>query len=109
MVHYIRPEILGLVLGAFAAALVSREFRTPRRFQRTYPVCSRLRCHDRDAGFPGLSPACYSLRLAGGDLNALVGIAGLVEWPWNSLFAEGFSWQSLASQNRQTVMFLSES
>ncbi|HPZ43122.1 MAG TPA: YedE family putative selenium transporter [Bacillota bacterium] len=77
VVQYIRPEILGLVLGAFAAALVSREFRTLggssalTRFVLGFVAMIGMLV------FLGC-PLRAILRLAGGDLNALVGIAGLV-------------------------------
>ena len=77
VVQYIRPEILGLVLGAFAAALVSREFRTLggssalTRFVLGFVAMIGMLV------FLGC-PLRAILRLAGGDLNALVGIDGLV-------------------------------
>ena len=75
--QYLRPEIFGLVVGATAAALVSREFR-PRggssplvRFVLGFFIAIGslifLAC-----------PWRTLLRLGGGDLSALFGIAGLV-------------------------------
>ncbi|MFA7468046.1 MAG: YedE family putative selenium transporter [Desulfotomaculaceae bacterium] len=76
-VQYIRPEIPGLVLGAFIASLASREFRAvggSSTFTRFI------------LGFVGMigmlvflgCPLRAVLRLAGGDLNAAVGLVGLV-------------------------------
>lgn len=76
-VQYLRPEIPGLVLGAFAAALVSHEF-APRggsspitRFVLGFFVM--IGC----LMFLGC-PFRMILRLAGGDGNALLGLAGFV-------------------------------
>ena len=76
-VQYFRPEIAGLVLGAFIAAVAGKEFAAKGV---SAPV-SRLML-----GFFGMIGALVFLgcpwraflRLAGGDLNALVGITGLV-------------------------------
>ena len=76
-VQYIRPEILGLVLGSFLMALLRKEF-APRggsspltRFVLGFFVmigCLMfLAC-----------PIRMILRMAGGDLNALFGLLGLV-------------------------------
>lgn len=71
-VQYLRPEILGLVLGAFAAALAAREFRvtggagTLTRFVLGILVMIGFLV------FLGC-PLRTTLRLAAGDLNALVG------------------------------------
>lgn len=75
-VQYIRPEIIGFVLGSLIAALLFREFR-PRagsapivRFLLgTFAMIGAL-------AFLGC-PWRALLRLAGGDLNAIVGLAGL--------------------------------
>ncbi len=76
-VQYLRPEIPALVLGAFSASLVSREFRprggsSPliRFFLGAFLVIGAL-------VFLGCSTRLV-LRLAGGDLNALVGLGGLI-------------------------------
>lgn len=74
-VQYIRPEIIGLVLGAFATALIRKEFK-PRggsspitRFVLGFFVM--IGC----LMFLGC-PFRMILRLAGGDLNALIGLVG---------------------------------
>lgn len=76
-VAYLRPEILGLVLGALGSAFVGREFRprggssTPLRFVLgfVFMVASLI--------FLGCTVRAW-LRLGGGDMNALFGIAGIV-------------------------------
>lgn len=76
VVQYLRPEIMGLSLGAFLSSLFTKEFR-PRggsspllRFVLgvTFMVGALI--------FLGC-PVRAFLRLAGGDWNALYGIAGL--------------------------------
>jgi hypothetical protein len=76
-VQYIRPEIIGFVLGAFIAALVFREFR-PRT--GSAPLVRFLLGMFAAFGalvFLGCPWRAY-LRLAGGDWNAVFGILGLV-------------------------------
>lgn len=76
-VAYLRPEILGLVLGALAAAIVSGEFRprggaafVPRFVLGFVFMLAAL-------VFLGCTVRVW-LRIGGGDLNAVVGAAGLV-------------------------------
>lgn len=76
-VQYIRPEIIALVLGATLAALLSGEFR-PRG--GSSPIIRFLLGAFAMIGalaFLGC-PWRALLRLAGGDLNAVLGLAGLV-------------------------------
>jgi len=77
VVQYIRPEIIGFVLGATIAALVFREFRARggsapivRFILGAFAMIGAL-------AFLGC-PWRALLRLAGGDLNAILGLAGLV-------------------------------
>ena len=77
VVQYIRPEILGIVLGAFIIALMKKEFK-PKvgsspfiRFILAFFVMIGALM------FLGC-PTRMLLRLAGGDLNALVGLGGFV-------------------------------
>lgn len=77
VVQYIRPEIIGLVLGALAAALVFREFK-PRT--GSAPLVRFLLGMFAMFGalvFLGCPWRAY-LRLAGGDWNAIFGILGLI-------------------------------
>jgi hypothetical protein len=76
-VQYIRPEIVGLVLGSLIAALVFREFR-PRT--GSAPLLRFLLGMFAMIGalvFLGCPWRAY-LRLAGGDWNAILGIVGLI-------------------------------
>jgi YedE family putative selenium metabolism protein len=74
-VQYIRPEIIGLVLGSFGVALVKKEFSAKggsapvTRFMLGFFVM--VGC----LMFLGC-PFRMILRLAGGDLNALLGLLG---------------------------------
>lgn len=76
-VQYIRPEIIGLVLGSFAIALAKKEFSAKggsspiTRFMLGFFVM--IGC----LMFLGC-PFRMILRMAGGDLNALFGLAGFV-------------------------------
>ncbi len=77
VVQYIRPEIPGFVLGSLLAALIFREFR-PRG--GSAPIIRFLLGMFAMIGalvFLGC-PWRALLRLAGGDLNALLALAGLV-------------------------------
>ncbi|MDR2501503.1 MAG: YedE-related selenium metabolism membrane protein [Treponema sp.] len=74
-VQYIRPEILGFILGAFLLSLARREFKPSggsspllRFFISLFVMIGAL-------VFLGC-PLRMILRLAGGDLNALGGLAG---------------------------------
>jgi len=64
-VQYVRPEIIGLVLGAFIMALAGKEF-----VLGAFVMIGAL-------VFLGC-PLRMVLRMGGGDLNALVGLAGFV-------------------------------
>lgn len=76
-VQYIRPEIIGIVLGAFGTALVKKQFGSKggsapmTRF--ILAICVMVGC----LMFLGC-PFRMILRMAGGDLNALVGLVGFV-------------------------------
>jgi YedE family putative selenium metabolism protein len=77
IVQYIRPEIIGFVLGALGAALAFKEFK-PRT--GSAPLVRFLLGMFAVFGalvFLGCPWRAY-LRLAGGDWNAIFGILGLV-------------------------------
>ena len=76
-VQYVRPEIIGLVLGAFIMSVASKEFKARtgsspavRFVLGAFVVIGAL-------AFLGC-PLRMVLRLGGGDLNALVGLAGFI-------------------------------
>lgn len=77
VVQYIRPEIVGFVLGSLVAALIFREFK-PRT--GSAPLVRFLL--GMFAAFGGLvflgCPWRAYLRLGGGDWNAVFGILGLI-------------------------------
>ena len=77
VVQYLRPEIMGLVLGAFVAALFAGEYKPRggsapliRFFLGVFAMIGTL-------VFLGC-PWRTLLRLAGGDGNAILGISGLI-------------------------------
>lgn len=81
VVQYMRPEIIGFVLGALIAAYAFKEFKprigsTPivRFFLGVFAMIGAL-------VFLGC-PWRALLRLAGGDLNAVLGLLGLVFGIW---------------------------
>lgn len=81
VVQYVRPEIIGFVLGSLAAALCFREFRprggsapVVRFFLGMFAMIGAL-------VFLGC-PWRALLRLAGGDLNAILGLLGLGAGIW---------------------------
>lgn len=76
-VQYIRPEIIGLVLGSFIAAMMSKEFRPKGG---SAPLTRFILGFFAMIGclmFLGC-PFRMVLRLAGGDLNAVFGLVGFV-------------------------------
>ena len=77
VVQYLRPEIMGFVLGAFVSAFAFREFRSRggsapmlRFFLGAFVMIGAL-------VFLGC-PVRALLRLAGGDLNGITALAGVV-------------------------------
>lgn len=92
VVQYIRPEIIGLVMGAFIAALFSKEFKSRggssplTRFVLGFFVMIGALM------FLGC-PLRMLLRIGGGDLNAIVGLAGYVVGILAGIYAlnHGFS------------------
>jgi YedE family putative selenium metabolism protein len=81
VVQYIRPEIIGFVLGALIAALLFREFK-PRG--GSSPIIRFFLGFFAMVGalvFLGC-PWRALLRLAGGDGNAILGLAGLTVGIW---------------------------
>ena len=81
VVQYLRPEIIGFVLGSLGAALMTGEFR-PRA--GSSPIIRFVLGMFAMIGalvFLGC-PWRAALRLAGGDGNALLGLAGLTCGIW---------------------------
>ncbi|MCH4889941.1 YedE-related selenium metabolism membrane protein [Acidaminobacter sp. JC074] len=72
---YIRPEIIGIVLGAFIAAFVAKEFNVKGGSSPFIRFLLGMTVMIGALAFLGC-PMRMVLRLAGGDLNAILGIAG---------------------------------
>jgi YedE family putative selenium metabolism protein len=92
VVQYMRPEIIGFVLGALIAALIFREFR-PRL--GSAPIVRFVLGMVAMIGalvFLGC-PWRALLRLAGGDGNAIPGILGLATGVWvgTRFFKSGYN------------------
>ncbi|MCL2679302.1 MAG: YedE family putative selenium transporter [Dehalococcoidia bacterium] len=76
-VQYLRPEIMGIVLGALGSSMIFKEFR-PRG--GSSPIVRFILGMCVIVGtmvFLGC-PTRMTLRLGGGDMSALIGVAGLV-------------------------------
>lgn len=86
IVQYLRPEIIGFILGSFGTSLAFREFRARAG---SAPLVRFIL-----GGFAMIGALVFlgcpwrvMLRLSGGDGNALFGLAGLVGGIWvGSLF-----------------------
>jgi uncharacterized protein len=76
VVQYIRPEIIGFVLGAMIAAYAFREFRARAGSAPIVRFVLGMFAMIGALAFLGC-PWRATLRLAGGDLNAILGLAGL--------------------------------
>lgn len=76
-VQYIRPEIIGIVIGSFICALIFKEFKPKggsaplSRFVLAF--CAMIGC----LMFLGC-PFRMIIRIAGGDLNAVLGLIGFI-------------------------------
>ena len=77
VVQYVRPEIIGLVLGAFIMAFAGKEF-SPRGGSAPVTRFTLGFCVMVGALMFLGCPLRMMLRIGGGDLNALVGLAGFV-------------------------------
>ena len=100
-VQYIRPEVIGLVLGAFAMALISKEFKPTggsspftRFILGVFVMIGALM-------FLGC-PLRMVLRLGGGDLNAVFGLIGFTLGILTGIFFlnKGFSLKRAYKQNK---------
>ncbi|HEY94721.1 MAG TPA: YedE-related selenium metabolism membrane protein [Dehalococcoidia bacterium] len=77
VVQYVRPEIIGFILGAFITAFAFREWRSSggssplvRFFLGAFVMIGAL-------VFLGC-PTRMIIRIAGGDLNGILGLAGII-------------------------------
>ena len=77
VVQYLRPEIAGFILGAFASALAFAEYRPRGGSSPMVRFALGFFAMIGALVFLGCPWRAY-LRLAGGDWNAIAGIAGLI-------------------------------
>lgn len=75
IVQYIRPEIIGLILGAFITAFVSKEFQSKGGSSPISRFFLGIAVMIGALMFLGC-PLRMVLRIGGGDLNAIFGLAG---------------------------------
>ena len=85
VVQYIRPEIIGLVLGAFAAALAAGDFKSTAGSSPVLRFILGMLMMAGALTFLGC-PLRMLLRLAGGDWNALAALPGYVAGVWAGTF-----------------------
>ena len=76
-VQYLRPEIIGLVLGAFIMSVATKEFRAKSGSSPATRFVLGMIVMIGALMFLGC-PLRMILRLGGGDLNALVALAGFI-------------------------------
>lgn len=103
VVQYLRPEIAGLVLGAFVMALGFKEFKSTGGSSPVLRFLLGMLMMGGALVFLGC-PLRLVLRLAGGDLNALVALPGYVAgiWAGTAFLRRGYTLgrsQSLAPVN----------
>lgn len=77
VVQYLRPEIMGILLGAFITSIGFREFKPMGGSSPLVRFILGALFMIAALVFLGCTTRAW-LRLAGGDLNAITGIAGLV-------------------------------
>jgi len=75
IVQYIRPEIMGLILGAFICSVAGKEFQSKGGSSPITRFFLGIAVMIGALMFLGC-PLRMMLRIGGGDLNALVGLAG---------------------------------
>lgn len=76
-VQYLRPEIIGLVLGAFVMSVASKEFKAKAGSSPATRFMLGMFVMIGALAFLGC-PLRMVIRLGGGDLNAVVGLVGFV-------------------------------
>ena len=85
VVQYIRPEIIGFVFGSLIAALIFKEFKARSGSAPLLRFVLGFLAMIGALVFLGC-PWRTLLRLAGGDGNALFGLAGLITGIWVGIF-----------------------
>jgi YedE family putative selenium metabolism protein len=91
-VQYLRPEIPGFVLGAFAIAVVTREWRVTSASSPLIRFVIAFFIMIGTLVFLGC-PLRLALRLGAGDMNALIGLPGFIGgiFAGSMLLKKGFS------------------
>ena len=91
-VQYIRPEIIGIVLGAFIVSLIKREYK-PKGGSSPFTRFILGICVMVGALIFLGCPLRMVLRIAGGDLNAVIGLIGFIGGILTGIFFlnKGFS------------------
>lgn len=79
--QYLRPELIGFLLGAVASAVIGREFKSRGGSAPLLRLVSGIFLIIGCAVFIGC-PIKLLLRLTAGDLTAVAGVAGLVSGVW---------------------------
>lgn len=77
VVQYIRPEIIGLILGAFIMSVAGKEFQSKGGSSPVTRFFLGMAVMIGALMFLGC-PLRMVLRIGGGDLNAIVGLAGFI-------------------------------
>ncbi len=106
VVQYMRPEIIGFVLGALLAALLFREFKARGGSAPMARFILGVFAMIGSLVFLGC-PWRALLRLAGGDGNAIIGLSGLIAGVWiGVLFIKSGYNLGRSSKSNQFVGFL---
>ena len=77
IVEYVRPEIIGIILGSFAISVIGKDFRPKGGSSPVLRFVIGFIVMIGALVFLGC-PLRMVLRLGGGDLNALVGLLGFI-------------------------------
>jgi YedE family putative selenium metabolism protein len=99
---WMRPEIIGIVLGAFLASLMFREFRPEGGSSPMARFLLAMFVMIGALAFLGC-PLRMTLRLAAGDLNALVALFGFIAGIWAGVFLLRAGFNLGRTQKEKTV------
>ena len=102
VVQYVRPEIIGLVLGSFLVSIVTKEFNARGGSSPILRFCIGFMVMIGCLAFLGC-PFRMVLRLSAGDMNAFIGLLGFASGVGLGSFflAKGFS---LGRTQRQAAL-----
>jgi YedE family putative selenium metabolism protein len=104
---WIRPEIIGIILGALIASLLWGEFRPEGGSSPATRFLLGMFVMIGALVFLGC-PLRMILRLGGGDLNAVVGLAGFIAGIWGGVFIlkGGFNFGRAERQGKPEALIL---